>query len=67
MKASPELPTERSNVPYRNPNLKKTGYYPEVLNHTRTITSANKALKSIDPRTMDPRLKSLLKRSGFLR
>jgi ribosomal protein L28 len=54
-------------VPYRNPNLKKTGYYPEVLNHTRTITSANKALKSIDPRTMDPRLKSLLKRSGFLR
>ncbi len=54
-------------MPYRNPNLKKTGYYPAVLNQTNSINAANKALKGVDPRTMDPRLKSLLKRSGFLK
>ncbi len=54
-------------MPYRNPNLKKTGYYPAVLNQTKSINAATKAMKGVDPRTMNPQLKSLLKRSGFLR
>jgi hypothetical protein len=42
-------------------------YFGRTMNQTKSINAANKALKSIDPRTMNPQLKSLLKRSGFLR
>jgi hypothetical protein len=42
-------------------------YFGRTMNQTKSIAAYNKAMKGIDTRTMDPKMKWVLRQTGFLK